>query len=58
MSGNGTYLMQWAAVRTQSLATRDPPQVWRHWPLELYCRETWEEARAGDQQPVPECGAG
>lgn len=44
VSGNSTYLMQWAAVRTQFWATRVPPQVWRHWPLELNCRETWGEA--------------
>lgn len=32
VSENSTYLMQWAAVRTQFWATRVPPQVWRHWP--------------------------
>lgn len=37
--------MQWAAVRTQRLCTRDPPQVWYHEPPELYCRETWGEGR-------------
>lgn len=37
--------MQWAAVRTQLWSTKVPPQVWRHWPLESYCRETWEEVQ-------------
>lgn len=35
-----SYLMQWAAVRTQLLATRVPPQVWDHFPKDWYCRET------------------
>lgn len=35
------YLRQWAAVRTQLLATREPPQLWRHLPEERTCRETW-----------------
>ena len=55
--GNSAYLMQWAAVRTQFLATRDPPQVWCHWPLELNCRETWEEAWALSS-PFPRAGLG
>lgn len=33
--------MQWAAVRTQLLATRVPPQVWYHFAKDWYCRETW-----------------
>lgn len=36
-----SYLMQWAAVRTQLLATREPPQVCCHFPEEKICRETW-----------------
>lgn len=41
------YLMQWAAVSTQLVAMRVPPQVWRHWPLELYWREAWDQGTKG-----------
>lgn len=65
-----SYLMQWAAVRTQLLATRVPPQVWDHFPKDWYCRETWgggehghmggralEEGKAGRALPSDPCSS-
>lgn len=43
------YLMQWAAVSTQLVAMRVPPQVWRHLPLELYWREAWDQGTSKAQ---------
>lgn len=44
-----SYLMQWAAVITQLLATKEPPQVWYHLPEERYCRDTWGWGRTDTQ---------
>lgn len=37
----GSYLIQWAAVRTHWSEMSVPPQVCLHSPFLLYCREIW-----------------